>query len=193
MSAPAFADPARDSQAAFRVILDAIARPGTVNPCGAALAPPAPLGQAAAGVLLTLADFETPLWLAPAFAKGEAAAWLAFHTGARRAPSAGEASFALVDAADGDIDLARFAQGTPDYPDRSTTVILQLDSLRRGESLRLAGPGVRGEATLRMDPLPRDFRGLWAANGATFPLGVDLILAAGAEVAALPRSTRIVG
>jgi alpha-D-ribose 1-methylphosphonate 5-triphosphate synthase subunit PhnH len=189
MSAAAFADPSRDSQAAFRAILDATARPGTVKACGATLTPPAPLCAAAAAALLTLADFETPLWLAPAFAGGEAAAWLKFHTGAPLAASAGKAAFALVDAAG--FDLARFAQGTADYPDRSTTVILQLDSLRQGDLLRLAGPGVRGEAALQISPLPRDFLDQWAANGAAFPLGVDLILAAGAEIAALPRSTRI--
>ena len=81
----------------------------------------------------------------------------------------------------------------PAYPDRSTTVVLQLRSLARGELLWLAGPGIRGDATLRTSPLPHRFREQWAANAAAFPLGVDLILAAGAEVAGLPRSTRFTG
>ncbi len=81
----------------------------------------------------------------------------------------------------------------PDYPDRSTTIVLQLRSLSRGVLLWLAGPGIHGDATLRADPLPHGFREQWQANAVAFPLGVDLILAAGDEVAALPRSTRITG
>jgi len=193
MNAHAFADPARESQAAFRAILSVMARPGTVARCAAALAPPPPLSPAAAAALLTLADFETPVFLAPSFAAGEAAAFLKFHTGAPFAAAPDKAAFALVDAAVDAFDLARFSQGTPEYPDRSTTIVLQLRALGKGPLLRLAGPGVRGEATLGLDPLPPGFRDQWAANGAAFPLGVDLVLAAADEVAALPRSIRILG
>ena len=161
MSALAFADPAQDSQAAFRAILDAMARPGTVMDCGAGLAPPPPLCPAAAAALLTLADFETPLWLAPSFAAGGVGAFLKFHSGAPLAAAPDEAFFALVDAEADDLDLARFSQGTANYPDRSTTVVLQLRSLARGELLWLTGPGIRGDGTLRASPLPDRFREQW--------------------------------
>jgi alpha-D-ribose 1-methylphosphonate 5-triphosphate synthase subunit PhnH len=193
MNALSFADPARESQAAFRAILGATARPGTVARCGPLLAPPSPLSPAAAAAILTLADFETPLWLAPSFAAGEAAAFLKFQTGAPFASSPDKAAFALVDAVADTLALQTFSQGTPAYPDRSTTVVLQLRSLAEGELLRLAGPGIRGDATLSVSPLPNGFREQWMENVAAFPLGVDLILAAGAEVAALPRSTRLLG
>ena len=193
MNALAFADPPRESQAAFRAILGAMARPGTVLRCGASLSPPPPLQPSAAAAILTLADFETPVFLAPSFAENDAAAFLRFHTGAPFASTPDRAAFALVDAEADAFDLSSFRQGAPDYPDRSTTVVLQLGSLSRGVLLWLAGPGVRGDATLRANPLPRGFREQWMANAATFPLGIDLILAAGDEVAALPRSTRITG
>ena len=67
MSALAFADPVFDSQTAFRRIMRAMSAPGTVLACGEALAPPASLSPAAAAALLALADFETPLWVAPSF------------------------------------------------------------------------------------------------------------------------------
>jgi alpha-D-ribose 1-methylphosphonate 5-triphosphate synthase subunit PhnH len=193
MSGLAFADPPRESQAAFRALLGAMARPGTVLRCGASLKPPPPLQPAAAAAILTLADFETPVFLAPSFAASDAAVFLRFHTGAPFASSPDKAAFALVDAEADPFDLTSFHPGAPDYPDRSTTVVLQLRSLARGQLLWLAGPGIRGDATLRADPLPRGFREQWQANAAAFPLGVDLILAAGDEVAALPRSTRITG
>ena len=114
MSALAFADPAFESQAAFRAILRAIASPGAIEPCGRGLAPPPPLSPAAAAAILTLADFETPLWIAPSLAEwGEAAAYLKFHTGAPLAASPRDAAFALLDLERDSLDLKSFAQGSP--------------------------------------------------------------------------------
>ena len=190
MSALAFADPTFESQAAFRRVMRALSKPGAILSCGEALAPPAPLARAAAATLLTLADFETPLWIAPSFpeAVGD---YLAFHSGAPRAAAPDKAAFALVDLAADGLDLARFAQGTAEYPDRSTTIVAQVAPLESGSRLRLSGPGIKGEATLAVSPLPTDFAAQWAANRAGFPLGVDLIFAADARLAALPRSTTI--
>ncbi|MGA8583236.1 MAG: phosphonate C-P lyase system protein PhnH [Roseiarcus sp.] len=194
MSALAFADPAFESQAAFRAILRAIASPGAIELCGRGLAPPPPLSPAAAAAILTLADFETPLWIAPSLAEwGEAAAYLKFHTGAPLAASPRDAAFALLDLERDSLDLKSFAQGSPDYPDRSTTVVAETRSLARGPMMRISGPGVRGTAEIEFEPTPGDFLSQWEANHSTFPLGVDLILAHGAEVAVLPRSVRVTG
>jgi len=190
MSAVAFADPTFDSQAAFRRIMQAMARPGTVYVCGEALAPPAPLGRAAAAALLTLADFETPLWIAPSF-PAAVADYLVFHTGAPRVAASDRAAFALVDLAADGLDLSSFALGTAEYPDRSTTIVAQAASLDLGPRLGLSGPGIRGEAQLAIAPLPAGFVGQWAENRAGFPLGVDLVFAADARLAALPRSTAL--
>jgi alpha-D-ribose 1-methylphosphonate 5-triphosphate synthase subunit PhnH len=190
MSALAFADPTFETQAAFRRIMRALSAPGTILSCGEALAPPAPLARAAAAALLTLADFETPLWIAPSFpqAVGD---YLAFHSGAPCAAAPDKAAFALVDLAADGLDLARFALGTAEYPDRSTTIVAQASTLEAGPRSRLNGPGIKGEATLAASPLPNDFVAQWAANRAGFPLGVDLVLVADARLAALPRSTAI--
>ncbi|MGD0642978.1 MAG: phosphonate C-P lyase system protein PhnH [Roseiarcus sp.] len=190
MTAPAFTDPVFESQAAFRGIMRAMARPGTIIVCGEALTPPAPLEPAAAAVLLTLADFESPLWIAPSFGS-TVAAYLAFHTGAPLAPSPDTAAFALIDLASDEPRFDRFAQGSAEYPDRSTTVVAQGARLNEGPALRLAGPGVAGQAELGAASLPPDFVEQWAANRGRFPLGVDLILAAGAKLACLPRSVVI--
>jgi alpha-D-ribose 1-methylphosphonate 5-triphosphate synthase subunit PhnH len=192
MTALAFTDPVFESQAVFRRIMRAMAAPGTIFHCGETLAPPAPLEPAAAAALLTLADFETPLWIAPSFA-GAVAAYLTFHTGAPLAPAPAAAAFALVDLAGDGLRLERFALGSAEYPDRSTTVVAQAASFGEGPALKLAGPGVAGEAELRAAPLPDDFLAQWRANRGGFPLGVDLILAAGAKLACLPRSVVLFG
>jgi alpha-D-ribose 1-methylphosphonate 5-triphosphate synthase subunit PhnH len=59
--------------------------------------------------------------------------------------------------------------------------------------MKIAGPGVSGVAEIEFGPAPGDFLSQWEANRSTFPLGVDLILAHGAELAALPRSVRVAG
>ena len=190
MTALAFSDPVFESQAVFRRIMGAMAAPGTIFACGEALTPPPPLAPAAAAALLTLADFETPLWVAPSFADA-VAAYLAFHTGAPLAPSPDKAAFALIDLAADGLRLERFAKGSAEYPDRSTTVVAQGARFGEGPALRLAGPGVAGEAAFCAAPLPPDFLAQWAANRGGFPLGVDLILAAARELACLPRSVAI--
>jgi alpha-D-ribose 1-methylphosphonate 5-triphosphate synthase subunit PhnH len=194
MSALAFADPAFESQAAFRAILKAIASPGAIEACGRGLAPPSPLCPAAAAAILTLADFETPLWIAPSFAANdELVAYLKFHTGAPRAAAPDAAAFALIQLESDALDLKSFAQGAPEYPDRSTTIVAQTRSLARRSDMRITGPGVRETAEIVFAPIPPDFLSQWQANHSTFPLGVDLILAHGCELAALPRSVRVTG
>jgi alpha-D-ribose 1-methylphosphonate 5-triphosphate synthase subunit PhnH len=86
----------------------------------------------------------------------------------------------------------RFDLGTADYPDQSTTIVLQLDTLRSGSDLLLTGPGIQHRQSLRAAPLPEDIRARLIANRSLFPRGVDLILVAAGEVAGLPRSVRVV-
>ena len=188
MTAAAFADPVFQSQATFRAVLRAMSRPGEIVAVGAGLAPPAPLKAAAAAALLTLADFETALWLPTDLAAEDVGAWLRFHTGAPLAAAPERAAFAWIDAAA--LDLARFAVGDPAYPDRSTTLIVEVETLASAD-LMLAGPGVRGERRFGFAPRRADFLAAWRANGAAFPLGVDLILTCGERLAALPRTARI--
>ena len=188
MTAAAFADPVFQSQASFRAVLRAMSRPGEIVGAGAGLAPPSPLQSAAAAALLTLADYETPLWLAPEVVASEIGAWLRFHTGAPAAAERARAAFAWTPAEG--LDLAGFAVGEPAYPDRSTTLVVEVVTLG-GDDLVMSGPGVKGERRFGFAPRPAGFLNQWAQNGAAFPLGVDLILCCGERLAALPRTTRI--
>ncbi|GAC1342175.1 MAG: phosphonate C-P lyase system protein PhnH [Acetobacteraceae bacterium] len=182
---PGFADPVAESQAVFRAVLDAMARPGRMHEVAAPAAPPPGLDRATAAVLLTLVDAETPLWLDQAAAP--AREWVLFHCGAALA-SAAEAQFAV---AVGPAPLAAFPAGTDDAPETGATVILQVQALGDGPALRLSGPGLAAPATLAVTGLPADFVAFWAANRALFPRGIDVILCAGDRLAALPRSVHV--
>ena len=187
-----FADPVFNGQAVFRAVMDAMARPGTIQPVAALAQPPLPLSAAAAAVALALCDHDTPVWLDAGLQNTAAvASWLGFHTGAPPANTPADAHFALVADPASLIALENFAQGTQEYPDRSTTLILQVSSLASGENLLLEGPGIERAAMIAPAPLPRHFVEQWKQNRGRFPRGVDLILAAPEGVACLPRTTRI--
>jgi alpha-D-ribose 1-methylphosphonate 5-triphosphate synthase subunit PhnH len=188
-----FSDPVGASQTVFRALMDAMARPGTVHVLPDVTAPPAPLSASAAALIATLADADTPVWLDAALTKTSAVRdWIVFHTGAPVVSNPSDAAFALVAAPQNLSALNGFSLGTQEFPDRSTTIILQVATLSDGAPLTLEGPGIKDQAQLAPDPLPQHFETQWRANRAAFPRGVDLILAAPGCVAALPRSTRLV-
>lgn len=187
-----FAAPVFDAQRVFRAVMDAMARPGTIVPMEAQSRPPRPLGATAAAIMLTLVDQDTLLWLdSPPPARDAVLEWLGFHTGAPAVSLPADAHFALVCDPAALIALENFPQGSQDYPDRSTTLILEVATLTDGPPLRLCGPGIEGEAHLAPSPLPRHFAEQWRQNGARFPRGVDVILAAPGAIACMPRTTRI--
>jgi len=192
MLAPAFADPVRASQAVFRSVMDATARPGTIVPIGGLAQAPQPLSLAAAAVALSLSDYETPVWLDPALAQSpEIAAWLRFHTGAPLTDDPRQATFGFIADPSRMPQFEAFCQGSMEYPDRGATLVLQVERLSNNGGLRLSGPGIRGSRTLSAAPLPADFAARMRANRALFPRGVDIVLASATKLAALPRSVHV--
>ncbi len=81
-----FADPVFDAQSVFKMMMDAMARPGTVQTVVSDITPPAPLGIAAGAIGLTLCDHDTPVWLSTGLAKSTMPEWLSFHTGTAVTP-----------------------------------------------------------------------------------------------------------
>ena len=181
-----FADPVLGAQATFRCLLEAIAHPGRIVIAPGGLpAHPAPLLAPAYAAALTLLDFETPLWVDPSLATPAVIDSLRLHCGCPIVPQA-KARFALLAGPGG--PLAAFDQGTPEYPDRSATLIWQVESLESGRGVRLTGPGIRTSTRLHVEGLAADFWEQWGMNHRQFPLGVDVMLVTENQLAALPRS-----
>jgi len=177
-----FEDPAEQSARAFRAALEVLSRPGLIRSVQGAL-PPAPLSPAAGTLLLVLADATTPIWLAPTHDTSALRNWITFHSGApfSEPPTAHFAvgTWAALQPVD------RFAIGLPDYPDRSTTLLVEMDRLAADGPV-LSGPGIAHRTRLSL-PETDAFR----ENRALFPQGFDLFLTCGSQIAGLPRSTLV--
>jgi alpha-D-ribose 1-methylphosphonate 5-triphosphate synthase subunit PhnH len=140
-----------------------------------------------------LFDHDTPIWLDPAMsATPEVAKWLKFHTSAPVVTDSSIAGFALVGDPLNLPALDRFAFGSNEYPDRSTTLILQIESLGDGPVVELQGPGIDGTAALRASIQPQDLFERLTINATLFPRGIDVVLVHDDAIVAIPRTTRLV-
>jgi alpha-D-ribose 1-methylphosphonate 5-triphosphate synthase subunit PhnH len=183
-----FAQPVFEAQATFRLVMDAMARPGSCRRIEADVTAPGLAGSAQAALALTLCDADTPVW------RGDASpalgAWLAFHTGAPLTENPAQAAFVFIGR--GGVMPDDAPLGSQDYPDRSATLIIEVRNFGEGERFRLTGPGIDGHCDIVIDGLPEGFVAFRAANRALFPRGLDVVLTAGSELVGLPRSTHFI-
>jgi alpha-D-ribose 1-methylphosphonate 5-triphosphate synthase subunit PhnH len=186
-----FAEPVFHAQSGFKLMMDAMARPGTIQAVFPHAAPPAPLGIAAGVLALTLCDHDTPVWLSAGLVKSAVPQWLGFHTGAPVTTEKAEARFAFVERGASLSSFGLFASGTQEYPDRSTTLVIELADLEGGRRLALMGPGIKSVTDVAPLGLPEAFLRLWTENHALFPRGVDIVLTSGSRFLCLPRTTKI--
>jgi alpha-D-ribose 1-methylphosphonate 5-triphosphate synthase subunit PhnH len=161
--------------------MQAMARPGTIYDIGGAV-PPEPLSVAAGTAIMTLCDPDTGVFLAGPCDTAGVRGWITFHTGAPLVTA--ECASFVVGPWDA-IPIDALPIGTPEYPDRSATVIVEMPTLApTGATLR--GPGIKDSAALNLPELA-----LFQRNAALFPLGLDFLFTSGAQIAALPRSTKV--
>ena len=186
-----FVDKVLSAQSTFRSVMDAMARPGSVQRIAAVAGTPGTMMRGTAAIALTLFDHDTPVWLDKRMsATPDVARWLKFHTSAPVIADSSISSFALIGDPQSLPALEYFAFGSNEYPDRSTTVILQVDSLASGPAFALTGPGIDGTAVLQAK-IPANLLEQLAINEALFPRGIDVVLVADDAVVAIPRTTRV--
>jgi len=165
-------------QTAFRQLMTAFSYPGRVVPLadGTESAPML--------VLATLVDSACALADPQHALSGDDLRRLGV-----RSASVEAAEFVLADG-------NRLLEATPrlgslENPEQGATVVMRVPRFGEGAHLRLTGPGIQQEQLLQVagiDPGWWRQRAEWNAH---FPLGVDLILVSGHEVAVLPRTTHI--
>jgi alpha-D-ribose 1-methylphosphonate 5-triphosphate synthase subunit PhnH len=186
---PGFADPVDDSQRTFRRLLEAMSQPGRMVDLDRAAGPP-PLHAATTALALTLLDGDTPVWLGESFRSRAVEAYLKFHCGCPILDTPEGAAFAFGDCTDAPM-LSLFDLGSEEYPDRSTTMVLQVPSLDSGERFTLRGPGIATTEAIVVGGIGAGFWSERARLATMFPRGLDLVLACGSRIVALPRTTEM--
>lgn len=134
-----FGDAVQASQASFRRLLDAMARPGRIlaldSPTLAALQHPACVSPALAAVLLTLTDADTRVWLCESLAAPPELARLGafgrFHTGMVWADQPEGCEFAFTRASGApERLLSVLPAGSDDCPQDGATIVIDAPTLR---------------------------------------------------------------
>lgn len=175
----------------FRSILAAFSKPAVAIELAACPPCPAPLAPAAAAVLLSLSDYQTPVWLSPSLDTDPVRKFIRFHTGASIAGHPGEAAFAVLDIRETAACIDAFPLGSDEYPDRSASLVLQTPGLSAGLKVHVEGPGLKDHAVLSVAAADAAFWQRVQANSALFPVGLDFIFTSGRAIAALPRSMSV--
>lgn len=186
-----FSEPVFASQRIFRGALEALSRPGRIVTVESDAQAPQGLHAAACALALTLLDQDTRLWRSRSLDDERIGTYVRFHTGCLPAGAPRDADLVLCTGTDMP-HLSELACGSGEYPDRSATLIVQVEALETAEAgWRLSGPGIRSEARLAVAGLRSGFLSEWKANAALYPCGVDVFLACGALLCGLPRTTRV--
>lgn len=186
-----------ESQAVFKVMLDTLARPGSIRTLPSAIVARFPSVLAP---IVVLADVETGVHVADTetFVWGEA---VTSATGAR-STSVAEADLVAipidaVDRVDSIIELTR--SGSAFSPESGARVVIAVHDIRSrgigarsGVNLVLTGPGVDGESVICVDGLTESAITTWRRINSRFPAGVDVWLVTDdGRTIGVPRSTHI--
>lgn len=183
---PGFKNPVYDAQQTFRALLAALSRPGTRQNITIDLQPPVDLNLACAAACLTLFDLEIKVWLSPQFSN-EVKPWLLFHTGCQWTDEISQADFAVFPHIEACENLDRAHLGTPETPETSTTVLIQVSEFQ-GTEITLKGPGILDRLDLNF--LTPSFWQKWQSLQ-NYPLGIDGYFFTTHQVIGIPRTTEV--
>lgn len=190
ISALGLADPVFSSQTAFRHVLRAMSSPGDIVTFERDLCDsPKDVSPAAAATLLTLCDYDTPIF--SGLNSEEFESWLRFYTGTHFVSQTVKAKFAVVKSSDASYRFTDFNLGDARYPDLSTTVLVECADLHGGQRVRISGPGNQVPREIAPLGLHTRYWSDFSDQAEIFPLGVDVILTSGYNLMALPRSVRV--
>ena len=142
-------------------------------------------------VLLSLCDHLTTVFLAPSLTSPEVVKALRFHTGSSVNEIPKHADFAVIPISEAHLGLDQWQTGTHEYPDRSTTLIVQASSFADGPLQSFEGPGIQSACPVQISGINSGFWAKRAEINAGYALGLDLLFAKTDEIIGCPRSTRV--
>ncbi|MFZ9858929.1 MAG: phosphonate C-P lyase system protein PhnH [Roseiflexaceae bacterium] len=182
----------------YRILLDCLARPGTINrisPATMFASWPEQTNSYALAACMTLLDQETSFisarngqWLSSSHSE---LSWVQIRTNCRisDAPSA---QFALLHDSQSAHLLQHLNQGSLTFPERSCTAFIVVDALSVGQpNWQLQGPGIKTHAKIAVQA-PTGLAPHIIATRHNYPHGIDVFLVdSHGNCVGLPRTTRI--
>lgn len=178
-----------ESQGAFRLILQATSNPGKKVKFMNDNYSQKDLHTSSVNIIFTLLDLDTNVFIQSA-QENIISNFIKLHTGSPITKNKVESDFAVV--TDGDLDFDSFNEGLDQYPDKATTLIIQIQSMSQGEDFVLSGPGIKNSNRITLSGIPHNFKEKVNANSSKFPLGVDIFLTCKNELISLPRTIKII-
>ncbi|GAB4289967.1 MAG: phosphonate C-P lyase system protein PhnH [Methylophaga sp.] len=168
-------------QKIFRVLMEAMARPGKIED----LAVLTQDENALRATMATLMDAEVSL--CDQHGLLDAADWPLLQCRQQDAQHAGYIVCDGGQAADFEPRL-----GTLASPEFGATLIIKVADLQQGKAkLKLSGPGVNGDCEIALSGFDKSWLQQRAQWNSAFPLGVDIVLVDDGHVMAWPRTTKI--
>jgi alpha-D-ribose 1-methylphosphonate 5-triphosphate synthase subunit PhnH len=186
-------DPVFDAQQHYRLLLDAMARPGKINVLPRLVLEPPP-GLSAAAALVGFALLDADVSFCAEDGNAGIVRYLVTNTAARPAGIA-NADFVFAGGQASPVLISTMKKGSLAYPDEGATLILDVEALGAdgaGLPVTLSGPGVAGSTTFFVMGLNASLLDTLQECNAEFPIGIDLILAdADLRIVCIPRSNRV--
>ncbi|MGL1930731.1 MAG: phosphonate C-P lyase system protein PhnH [Desulfotalea sp.] len=184
---PGFDNPVFQSQQIFTKIMLAMARPAEPVMLKKCCEGPGVIHPSTAALGLTLFDHEIKVHLG----KGDLKCmdWLRFHCGVHIVEQADLADFIIID---GQTDQKlTMLIGSPEYPDRSATLIIEVETFNNGTEFIARGPGIKDKTEFSVHGLAENLEKKITENEGLFPQGFDTILVSPDSIICLPRTTKL--
>ena len=187
------------SQESFRCALKALSQPGQRVALEIEIDHPTVAHQSSCAVMLSLLEPGTLLWLSPGLRNTAVAPWIVFHTNCQITANPKNAEFAWIKSWSEVPLLEEFSVGSDEYPDQSTTCIIETSEYSQRQESRLqlvlTGPGIQTSTLVKGLAIPEEqlktFATQWANNHRQFPRGVDVLLTVPQALYGLPRTTSL--
>ncbi|CAB1077425.1 hypothetical protein D1AOALGA4SA_5214 [Olavius algarvensis Delta 1 endosymbiont] len=179
------------SQETFQAIFAAMEHPGQLVTIPHNPAAPDILNWASAATCLTLLARETPVWI-DIDQQNSAVSWLQNRCQSSVVTEPCMANFAIVTRPDNMPDLEYFRVGTYDYPEKATTVLIQVEDILPDIAYSATGIGFDQRPQLELKGLSERFWHQWRRLSGRHPLGIDVFITCEDVLTALPKSARYI-
>ena len=185
-----FDGPAVGSHQTFRAILAAMENPGQLVTIRENPHAPDVFNTASAATCLMLLDFETTVWTDIDW-RSPAIGWLQLCCGCSVVTESCMANFAIITKPANMPALDYFRIDRNEYPERPTTMVVQVDDILPAVYEHYSNSFVDNTARLEYKGVADIFWDQWSQLSLLHPLGIDIFFTCDDVLSALPKMKRI--